>query len=334
MAQIVCENLVKVFGGGRPVRALDGLTLSVEEGEVFGLLGPNGSGKTTFVRCCLSIIFPSSGRLRVLGRRPGHPASMRLIGYLPENYSFYDHLTGHSFLYYHAELAGVPLAERRRRVEQVLEDVHLDPSASRRRMRTYSKGMLQRVGLAQAMIARPRLLFLDEPQSGLDPIGRRHVKDVMRKAAGEGVTVLFSSHVLADVEDVADRVAIIDKGRVRKVAALDQLILRTNRVFVRLRPPEPIRAQGSGVDEQVYEQIGRIVDGISAGGFEYANGVFSCTVKKEDDIPKLVCGLARLGYDIFEVTQERMTLEEVFLKEFGELPLNRTGALQSIHRAS
>jgi len=319
MAHIVSQNLVKVFGGIHPVRALDGLSLEVSEGEVFGLLGPNGSGKTTFVRCCLNIIYPTSGHLRVMGRKAGDSKASREIGYLPESPNFYDHLTGRSFLYYHAELAGVPLGERSNRVEEVLKEVHLDPGASRRRLRTYSKGMLQRIGLAQAVIGRPKLVFLDEPQTGLDPIGRRQIKDLMRKIAREGTTVLFSSHVLGDVEAVADRIAIIDKGKLRKVAKLGDLTLHSNRVFVRLKPSgEP----GAGVPVGDFEEsrLREIVEGIGAGGFQFSEGTITCSLKEEVDTPVLVANLATAGYKIYEVTQERMTLEEVFLQEFGELP--------------
>jgi ABC-2 type transport system ATP-binding protein len=318
MSHVECRNLVKVFRGGRAVRALDGLTLSVEEGEVFGLLGPNGSGKTTFVKCCMNIIFPTSGHLRVLGRRPGHPLTARQIGYLPENPSFYDHLTGWSFLHYHAELARVPMSERARRVEDALKQVHLDPSAARRKVRTYSKGMAQRIGLAQAMIGRPGLIFLDEPQSGLDPIGRRQVKDIIREASRNGATVLFSSHVLADVEDVADRVAIIDKGKVRKIAPLGDLTLHTNKALITLRPQGRTGSEQDG--EETTRRLQQIADRLEVGSFDYRDGVLACTLRDENEVPKLVGVLASSGFDIFEVTRERMSLEEVFLQEFGELP--------------
>jgi ABC-2 type transport system ATP-binding protein len=332
MALVECENLVKVFGGGRPVRALDGLNLKVEEGEVFGLLGPNGSGKTTFVKCCMNIIFPTSGHLRVLGRRPGHPRTQKQIGYLPENPSMYDHLTGWSFLYYHSELAGIPLTRRHSRIEEVLKLVHLDPSAARRRLRTYSKGMAQRIGLAQAMLAHPRLIFLDEPQSGLDPIGRRQVKDIMKSAAREGVTVLFSSHVLGDVEDVAERIAIIDKGRVRKIATLDELTLHTNRILIRLRS----RKQESKIGEMgdLAQHAIEIANKAGAGSVQFANGVLECTLPGEEDIPRLVATLTSAGLEIFEVKQERMSLEEVFLQEFGELPSSGEEGIEPTQKAS
>jgi ABC-2 type transport system ATP-binding protein len=315
MISVECKNLVKVFSGRKAVRALDGLSLSVEEGEVFGLLGPNGSGKTTFVKCCLNIIYPTSGRIRVLGRRPGNPQTTRQIGYLPENANFYDHLTGRQFLHYHAELARIPFGLRDRRVDEVQELVRLEPSASRRRLRTYSKGMLQRVGLAQALLAKPKLIFLDEPQTGLDPIGRREVKNIMADAARDGATVLFSSHVLGDVEDVADRVAIIDRGKLRRVASLDELTLRTNRVMVRLRPrgaPDAVAGQ-----MEVPASIALALGNLGAGSASYSGGVLECTLVDESMIPKLVHDLCSAGCEIYEVTQERMSLEQTFLKEFG-----------------
>jgi ABC-2 type transport system ATP-binding protein len=320
MAVVYCENLVKLFGSTRPVRALDGLDLSVGEGEIFGLLGPNGSGKTTFVKCCLNIIYPSSGYLEVLGRKPGHPATTLELGYLPENPNFYDHLSGIAFLHYHAELARVPLRDRRKRVIEAIEQVHLEPSAGHRRLRTYSKGMLQRIGLAQAMIGHPKLLFLDEPQAGLDPIGRKQIKDTMRMAVNNGSTILFSSHVLVDVEDVANRVAIIDQGRVRKIAGIDELTEQENRIAIRLTPN-----QGSGVisdDHVMAEKLKPIVEGAGGRAIKFSRGILTCTLKSENDIPELVSSLALSGISIFEVERKRSTLEEVFLKEFGELPVD------------
>jgi ABC-2 type transport system ATP-binding protein len=315
MPSVSCDNLVKVFPGRRAVRALDGLSLSVEKGEIFGLLGPNGSGKTTFVRCCLNIIFPTSGQIRVLGKRPGSPSATRKIGYLPENPNFYDQLSGRAFLHFHAELARLPMHERSRRVDEVLDMVHLEPAATRRRLRTYSKGMLQRIGLAQALIGKPELLFLDEPQTGLDPIGRREVKDIMTEVAREGTTVLFSSHVLGDVEDVADRVAIIDHGHLRRVATLDDLTLRTNHVLIRLcprtTPSTPSQCETLSIPAD------HVLTNLSAGAVTYTNGVLGCTLANEAQIPELVSGLVSAGCEIFEVTQERMSLEQTFLKEFG-----------------
>ena len=322
MDYVEAENIVKSFGTTHPVRALDGLSLTVEQGEVFGLLGPNGSGKTTFVKCCLNIIFPSSGTLRVLGRKPGHPATMRQVGYLPENPNFYDHMTGISFLHYHAELAGIPFGQRKSRVAEVLEQVRLEPSAGRRRLRTYSKGMLQRIGLAQAVIGKPRLIFLDEPQTGLDPIGRRQIKDTMRQAAREGSTILFSSHVLADVEDVAARVAIIDLGRVRKIATLTELTTAADRLSIRLMPEK--KESSEAEDAGFLDKIKATIVNFELMDLRFRNGVLTCLLEDSNLIPELVRTLATSGFMIYEVQREKNTLEEVFLREFGELPVDRT----------
>ena len=314
MPSVICDNVVKTFGRGGKVRALDGLTFEVGEGEVFGLLGPNGSGKTTFVKCCLNIIFPTSGRIQVLGKKPGHPSIARQTGYLPENPNFYDHLSGREFLHYHAELAEVLLKERKSRVEDSLQYVKLDMSAAGRRLRTYSKGMLQRIGIAQALINRPTLVFLDEPQTGLDPIGRRQIKDIMKEIAGNGSAVFFSSHVLSDVEDVADRVAIIDHGRLRKIATVDELTRTGNKVTIRL---------GSNLNASdgiaPNEAISKIAQQIGAEELSLKQNTLICSVQSEDLIPELISSLCGQGFRIFEVKHERLSLEDSFLKEFGAL---------------
>jgi len=318
MPYISSDNLVKLFGGAKPVRALDGLSLEVREGEVFGLLGPNGSGKTTFVRCCLNIIFPTSGHLTVFDKPPGRRDVMRNIGYLPENPSFYDHLNAFQFLTYHSELAGIPLHERKKRVNDVLETVRLQPDAFRRRLRTYSKGMLQRVGLAQAMLNRPKLLFLDEPQTGLDPIGRRQVKDIMRSAVREGTTVLFSSHVLGDVEDVADRVAIIHKGTLRKIASLKDMTLDVGRMMVRLTPEAERKNPPT---PSLLAKIGELRESNGFTRVEYQDGILSFSVSGESEIPGYISYLTSRGFQIYGASLGQQSLEDVFLKEFGELDI-------------
>ena len=318
MPYISSENLVKVFGGAKPVRALDGLTLEVREGEVFGLLGPNGSGKTTFVRCCLNIIFPTSGHLTVFDQPPGRRDAARNIGYLPENPNFYDHLNAIQFLTYHSELAGIPSHERKKRVNDVLETVRLHPDAFRRRLRTYSKGMLQRVGLAQALLNRPKLLFLDEPQTGLDPIGRRQVKDIMRAAAHEGATVLFSSHVLGDVEDVADRVAIIHKGTLRKIASLKDMTLDVGRMMVRLTPEAERKNPPTPA---LLAKIGELRESNGFARVEYEDGILSFSVGGESEIPDYINYLASKGFQIYGASLGQQSLEEFFLKEFVELDI-------------
>lgn len=317
MPSLTCDNVVKIFGQRKAVRAVDGLSLSVNEGEIFGLLGPNGSGKTTFVKCCLNIIFPTSGRISVLGHHPGHPRAQSRIGYLPENPNFYDHLTGREFLVYHSELARVPYRERAKRVDELIDFVRLEKKASRRKLRTYSKGMVQRIGLAQALMNKPKLLFLDEPQTGLDPIGRRQVKDIMRQVATEGSTVFFSSHVLADVEDVADRVAIIDQGKLRRIATVDELTHATDRVTIRLAPGDS-HPDVSKISSETAERIHRLAVDAGAADVSLSDGMLKASIRSESVTPELVSVLCHNGYKVYGVQFESLSLEDSFLKEFGE----------------
>lgn len=216
MPAIETDRLTKDYDVGfwrkRPYRALDALTLSVDEGEVFGFLGPNGAGKSTTLKLLLGLIFPTSGSARILGRPVTDLSVRRRIGFLPENPSFYDHLTAEELLSYFAGLSGVRGAERRRRAAAALDEVGL--GAERRlKLRSYSKGMIQRVGVAQALVADPQVVFFDEPMSGLDPLGRRHLRQLMLRLRDRGCTVFFSSHILSDAEALCSRVAILAQGR-------------------------------------------------------------------------------------------------------------------------
>jgi ABC-2 type transport system ATP-binding protein len=206
----------------RKQRALDGLSLTVEEGEVVGIIGPNGAGKTTTLKLLFGHIFPTSGRALVLGRPAGDVPVRAQLGYLPESPYFYDHLKGRELLDYFARLFGLSRAERRTRIAEVLARVDLT-AAAETELRRYSKGMLQRIGLAQAILNRPRLVFLDEPMSGLDPLGRREVARLIHDLHRSGVTVVFSSHILSDVEALCDRVAILHRGRLVRAGRLDEI---------------------------------------------------------------------------------------------------------------
>jgi len=199
------------FWGSPKVRAVDGLSFEIERGEVFGLLGPNGSGKTTTIKILLGLLWPTSGEIRILGRPPRDVAVKARIGFLPEESYLYRFLTGEETLDFFGRLFGLPRKLRRKRTDELLEKVGLT-AARRRAAGEYSKGMGRRLGLATALINDPELVILDEPTSGLDPIGTREVKDLTLRLREEGKTVLLSSHLLADVEDVCDRVLIIDRG--------------------------------------------------------------------------------------------------------------------------
>ena len=224
---IETSELTKDYAVGfwrkRPRRVLDRLSLQVETGEVFGFLGPNGAGKTTTLKLLLQLVFPTSGHARILGRPPGDPAAKRRLGYLPENPYFYDYLTAEELLTYFGGLLGLQGAERSRRVSTLLDDVRI--GAERRlQLRKFSKGMLQRVGIAQALLNEPELVIFDEPMSGLDPLGRRDVRQLIMRLRDRGCTVFFSSHVLSDAEALCSRVAILAKGRLVASGRLSEIL--------------------------------------------------------------------------------------------------------------
>src|SRR5919201_1974981 len=217
MPIVEIHNLTKDYEVGffrkRKVRALDGLSLSVNANEIFGFLGANGAGKTTTLKLLMRIIFPSGGAARILGRDIADTSVHSEIGYLPEHPYFYDYLTARELVEYCAELFGYGRAARRARAADLLRRVQLDEAAWDRQLRKFSKGMLQRVGLAQALVNDPEVVLLDEPMSGLDPVGRREVRDLIAGLRTRGVTVFFSSHIIADIEVLCDRVAIVQRGR-------------------------------------------------------------------------------------------------------------------------
>src|SRR5712692_5786388 len=210
------------FWRKRPKRALHPLHLTVEEGEVFGFLGPNGAGKTTTLKMLMGLVFPTSGSARILGREWTDPAVKAQIGFLPEQPYFYDYLTAHELLNYYGQLSGVPARDRGRRIDEALQRVGLT-DVKGVQLRKFSKGMLQRAGIAQAILHDPKLVFFDEPMSGLDPMGRREVRDLMEQLKHEGKTVFFSTHILSDAEALCDRVAIIHQGELRGVGAVADL---------------------------------------------------------------------------------------------------------------
>src|SRR5882672_7298113 len=226
MVAIETINLGKTYAVGfwrkKPRTALRQLNLTVEIGEVFGFLGPNGAGKTTTLKLLMGLVFPTSGTAQILGREIDDPVVKAQIGFLPEQPYFYDYLTARELLGYYAQLSAVAAKERSTRVESMLARVGLLDSANVQ-LRKFSKGMLQRVGLAQAILHDPKLVFLDEPMSGLDPMGRREVRELIQQLQQEGKTVFFSTHILSDAEALCDRVAVIHQGELRGVGAVADL---------------------------------------------------------------------------------------------------------------
>ncbi len=216
---ITVAGLTKHYTG-KPVPALRDVSFEVESGVVLGLVGPNGAGKTTLLGCLLGLLFPDEGRIRFLGGGPGTPEVNRLVGYVPERLSFDRWMTGQAFVAYHHALAGRPRATRQADVAGTFDRVELEPSARRRRIATYSRGMLQRLALAQALVGKPRLLFLDEPTSGVDPHGVLLVRRLLAGLKADGVTILFNSHQLDQVERVSDRVLFLREGQLADVPVL------------------------------------------------------------------------------------------------------------------
>jgi ABC-2 type transport system ATP-binding protein len=226
-AAIKAEGLSKVykdFWGRDKVRALDNLNLTIRRGEVFGLLGPNGSGKSTTIKLLLGLIFPTAGNAWVLGQPAGSTAINSKIGFLPEESYLYRFLNGEETLRFYGKLFKIPRRELNRRVPELLDVVGLDAKARKRKLREYSKGMARRIGLAQALINNPDLILLDEPTTGLDPIGTREMKDLILSLKQQGKTVLLCSHLLADVQDVCDRITILFRGKMMELGHVRDLL--------------------------------------------------------------------------------------------------------------
>jgi ABC-2 type transport system ATP-binding protein len=282
------------------VRALDGLSLRVEAGEVFGFLGPNGAGKTTTFKVLMRMIRPVAGSARILGR-PLDELSMRgRIGYLPEQPYFYDYLTAREFLVYSGVLCDMTKSVAERSAGRLLEEVGLADAADRR-LRRFSKGMLQRLGLAQALINDPEVLFLDEPMSGLDPLGRREVRELIAALRAEGKTIFFSSHILTDVEAMCDRVAILNRGRLIEMGRLSE-ILKTR--------SNEIEAVVSGANDRTLAELSRFA-------IEVSPTPEGARVKltTDHDIPRLLEIVHRANGRLVSANPVRESLEDLFLRE-------------------
>jgi ABC-2 type transport system ATP-binding protein len=309
MTVVEIENLTKDYEVGfwrkRKVRALDGLSLKVEGGEIFGFLGANGAGKTTTLKLLMRLIYPTAGRARILGRDINDVQMHTRIGYLPENPYFYDYLTARELLNYCAEIFGYNRKERERRTRDLLLRVHLDEKSWDKQLRKYSKGMLQRVGLAQALVNDPEIVFLDEPMSGLDPIGRREVRDLIASLRANGTTVFMCSHILSDIEVLCDRVAILNKGRLADTGTLEEL---------RAREGESGRIEitVAGADAEKLSSVFPTLDG--AYITQTASGA-RIEVADEKDVDAALVALRRAGGRLVSVQPVRQSLEELFVRE-------------------
>ena len=293
-------GLRKVYGS---MVAVADLTLRVGRGEVFGFLGPNGAGKTTSMKMLLGLVHPTHGTARLLGRPIDDPACRRSVGFLPEHFRFHDWMRADEFLDAHGKLCGLERRRRQNRARELLDLVGLS-HASTQRLGTFSKGMLQRIGLAQALLHDPELVFLDEPTSGLDPLGRRMVRDVISHLASNGVTVFLNSHLLSEVEATCTRVAFIRRGEVLATTSLDKLGASLARVRLELAP----------LDERILRGLARWCDSVRQDG---DTSVF-LELRSRDDVPEILRWLVELGVDVYAITPETPTLEELFVEIMAE----------------
>ncbi|MBI2187862.1 MAG: ABC transporter ATP-binding protein [Acidobacteria bacterium] len=323
MDAIRTEALTKHYRVGfwrsRPYVALEGLTLDVRRGEVFGFLGPNGAGKTTTLKLLMQLIYPTSGRAEILGRPVGDVEVKRRIGYLPENPYFYDYLTAEELLEYFASLFGFQAAERRRRVATLLDEVGI--GAERRlQLRKFSKGMLQRVGIAQAILNEPDVVFFDEPMSGLDPLGRREIRQLILRLRDRGCTVFFSSHVLSDAETLCSRVAILAGGRLVASGHLSSLLA--------------FQVQGwelvmTGVSAEALEQVTRAGQVARATPFGVGHYAFELPLTTPPD--RVLSELTARGARLVSLMPVRETLEDYFVRQVAEAPRDRGLQVSGTH---
>ena len=309
MSIIEIENLTKDYEVGfwrkRRVRALDGLTLKVERGEIFGFLGANGAGKTTTLKLLMRLIYPTAGQARILGRDINDVEMHARIGYLPEAPYFYDYLTAREFLGYSAELFGYSRTERKARAADLLSRVNLEEKSWDKQLRKYSKGMLQRVGLAQALVNDPEIVFLDEPMSGLDPIGRREVRDLIASLRSKGTTVFMCSHILSDIEVLCDRVAILNRGQLAETGRLEELRERTN-------DSRRIEITVAGTTAEKLSTVFPTLDGAE---ITPTPGGARIEVADEQDVDAALASLRRAGGRLISVQPIRQSLEELFVRE-------------------
>ncbi|HEV7643941.1 MAG TPA: ABC transporter ATP-binding protein [Pyrinomonadaceae bacterium] len=303
------ENLTKDYEVGffkkKKVRALDGLNLQVEPGQIFGFLGGNGAGKTTTIKLLMGLMFPTSGTARILGEDISSTKMHSRIGYVPENPYFYDYLTARELMMYFAELFGIEPAERKRRSELLLTRVGLEEAAWNRQLRKFSKGMLQRTGLAQSLINDPEIVFMDEPMSGLDPMGRREIRELIAGLREEGKTVFMSTHILSDIEVLCDNVAILRQGKLAATGKLDDLLAQSGET-------QTFEIHVSGISA---ESLSKEVSQISGAEIHVTPTGARIDVANETDVDKILPVIRSLSGRLVSVQPVRQSLEELFVKE-------------------
>jgi ABC-2 type transport system ATP-binding protein len=300
---VVVRDLAKTFRLGffmKRIEAVRDVSFDVRKSEIFGLLGPNGAGKTTTLKIMMSLIRPTRGSIHMFGLRVPDRAIYRRVGFLPENPYFYEYLNPVEFVSFAGSLFGIERKARLERAGELLERVGL-ADARRRPLRKFSKGMLQRLGIAQALINEPELLVLDEPMSGLDPIGRREVRELILELREAGTTILFSSHILSDVEMICDRVAIISKGKVTSVGLLSDLLR-----------PEVRRTviEVEGIGDEALDSLGELCQTVSRAG-----AMVQLEIEGDTRVDEVIGRVRDLGGRVVSVVPHRETLEDIFVRD-------------------
>lgn len=306
---IEIENLTKDYEVGfwkkKKVRALDDLTLSVESRQIFGFLGGNGAGKTTTIKILMSLIFPTAGRANILGEDISNVKMHKRIGYCPENPYFYDYLKASELMMYFAELFGLDKAKGKQKTEELLTKVGLEEKDWNKQLRKFSKGMLQRVGIAQSLINEPEIVFLDEPMSGLDPIGRREVRELIAELRTNGTTVFMSTHILSDIEALCDNVAILRNGKLAATGKLDDLLTQSGEM-------QSFEIVLKGLTA---ESLQAEIDKISGATLTAKPTGAIIQVLDENDIEKILQITRKNGGSLVSVQHIKQSLEELFVKE-------------------
>jgi ABC-2 type transport system ATP-binding protein len=301
---IEIENLTKDYEKGfwkkKKIRALEGLNLQVEPGQIYGFLGGNGAGKTTTIKLLMRLIFPTEGTARILGEDIANVRMHKRIGYCPENPYFYDYLKARELLEYFGELFGLDAPARKKRTEELLTRVGLEEKDWNKQLRKFSKGMLQRVGIAQSLVNEPEIVFLDEPMSGLDPLGRREIRELIAELREKGTTVFMSSHILSDIEALCDNVAILRGGKLIKTGNLDELLtksgeIQTFEINVKGVPAETLKTEIPG-----------------AKITSKPNGA-NIHVEDENQIEQILGTIKKAGGNLVSIQPTKQSLEEFFI---------------------
>ena len=297
------DNLTKIFkNGSNSVRAVDEVTFSISEGSIFGLLGPNGAGKTTLIKILLGIVFPTNGSARIMGEDISNYKVRKKIGYLPENHKFPNYLTGEEVIIYNSKLSGFDIDKHSPKITEVLQLVKMD-KWRKTKVKKYSKGMMQRLGLAQAIVHDPQIIFLDEPTDGVDPIGRKEIRDILIDLKKRGKTVFINSHLLSEVELVSDKVAILNEGKLVKFGTVDELTI--NKQICEIKTESPLSAY-------VYDSLK------SKFNLQMDENLITLEINDSSDVNNFMDELRKANINILSVNQKKNSLEDTFIKSLTE----------------